>query len=73
MNLLNKQKINSNLGRINTNSIAQQTIGNSDFSVIELDSLLLISSVHDGLCVNCDFKSQCFWKKSKKVFCEHYQ
>jgi hypothetical protein len=73
MNLLKKQTINSNLGRIDINSISQKTKVSSDFSSTQIDSLILMDSIHDGLCVNCDFRNECFWQKNNKVFCEHYQ
>lgn len=73
MNVLNKQKINSIPGGIDANSIAQKIKGKSDFSTIGTDPLLLMNKVHSGLCVNCDFKSKCFWQNMSKIFCEHYQ
>lgn len=73
MNLLKKQTINSDLGRIDTNSITQKTKVSSDFFSMEIDSLILMGAVHNGLCMNCDFKNRCFWQENNKIFCEHYQ
>lgn len=73
MNIVDKQKNNSILCGIKINSIPLEIKVNSDFSLIEIDSLILMDAVHDGLCLNCDFKNQCFWQKNNKVFCEHYQ
>lgn len=73
MNVLNKQKINSNPSGIDANSNAQKLKGKSDFSTIGIDPLLLMNRVYGGLCVNCDFNSKCFWQNKGKIFCEHYQ
>ncbi len=73
MNVLKKQTINSNLGRIDSNSIFQKIKVSSDFSSTESDFRNSMDTVHDGLCVNCDFKQECFWQENNKIFCEHYQ